>query len=456
MLAFHYIALNQEGNELSGIIEAVDEQAARKKLSELKLSVVSLNTIATPQAGTAAPVAAGKTVFEFEAINKQAKKVIGTIVAQDVVKAFARLFDEYQLDVIYLTDNALPAGEKDKIKQEGISKIREEYEKSYGAIRKAQAEKEKQEVQLGNDAQETREELLVKVDATMSRIEQFLKDFGSDLKPEESDIIKSYLDQLVRIKDSTNLEHIRNTCEKMLQHIQRQELFLHEEKQSKESAKLKVDTKELLSQLKQTGLSKDIDIVRTATSWQTHPLLRPIANILLKIFKPDPPEIQKLKNEIKTINHNIWAYVKIIFLGKTKVLKIEAWETIGALREEKKRLNLQLFALKSELKAKEQADKPPSLFWEQAGSVLGWILAFYLLSYIVSYPFTIKQFNVPSIPKGFYFYHSHITKIVTIALFIAYCSVTLRNYWLKKYSLAPYILYPLSLFGFLLIVINLI
>ncbi|MFA6520939.1 MAG: hypothetical protein WCT53_00960 [Candidatus Gracilibacteria bacterium] len=454
MAAFRYIALNQEGSELSGIIEAPDEQAARKKLNELKLSVVSLNVAATPAEVAGAPAVAGKTTFEFEAIDKQGKKVIGTIVAVDALKAFARLFDEYQLNVIYLANATLSAQEKDKIRQDGISQIQAEYEKTYGAEKKAQMEK--QNVQLDGNMQETREELLVKVDATMARIEQFLKDFGADLKPDEGDIIKSYLNQLVRIKDSTNLEHIRSTCEKMLQHIQRQELFIHEEKQSKESAQIKIETKDLLSSLKQTGLSKNIDIVKIAMGWQSNVFLRPLANIILKIFKPGTPEIQKLKTDIKTINSHIWSYVKIIFIGKTKTLKIEAWESIVALRQEKKRLNLQLSALESELREKELANRPQSMLFEQIGSILGIILAFYLLSYIISYPFTIKQFNVQSIPKGFYFYHSHITKIVTIALFIAYCSVTLRNYWLKKFTIAPYILYPLSLFGFLLIIINLI
>ena len=455
MPAYHYIALNQEGKELSGVIEAVDEQLARKKLNNLSMSVVSLEALSAESVSTGAVVAsaaqAGKNIFEFEARDNQGKKVVGTIAAENEVKAFGRLFDEYQLNVLSIVNSILGIEEKEKAKG-NIVAIQQEYERLYGSSRKA---REKEAEMKTASMQETRQELLIKVDATMRRIESFLQESGEDLKPEERDTIKSYLNQLIRIKDSTNLEHILTTCEKMLEHLQRQELFIHEERKLKESARLKVDTKDLLSQLKQTGLSKELSIVGLAMQWQQKPLLRPLANILLRWFKPKTPEIQKVSDDIRTINRHIWEYVKLIFTGKSKTMKFEAWDGIKTLREEKKRLALQLKALEIEEQGKADALREPATTWEQTGSVLGWVMAFYLIAYVVSYPFTIKIFPISPLPKNFFFYESTITKGVTLALFLAYGAVTIRNFWLKKYDLAPYLLYPVTLFGFLLIVINL-
>ena len=46
----------------------------------------------------------------------------------------------------------------------------------------------------------------------------------------------------------------------MLAHIQRQELFIHEEQKAKESAGIKAETQEMLSDIKHGTLTKDINI----------------------------------------------------------------------------------------------------------------------------------------------------------------------------------------------------
>ena len=127
MPAFHYTSLNKDNKTLSGVVEAVDEQSARKKMNSMGLSVISLNLAAdekhAPQEG--------RTVFEFEAIDKINKKVTGTITAEDIVKAFAKLFDEYQLNVIFLAPQSSTPDEKEELRKAGIIKIQQEYEKLY-------------------------------------------------------------------------------------------------------------------------------------------------------------------------------------------------------------------------------------------------------------------------------------------------------------------------------------
>lgn len=449
MPAFHYIGLNQEQKELSGVIEAPDEAVARAKLNELHLSVVSLNPV---ESFSHESKEGNKKVFEFEAIDKNGKKVVGTIVSPDALKAYGRLFEEYQLNVLSLILNSLNEGDKKAAKDAGIENLRGEYEKLMGFQKKKLLEQQ----QLEQTQQAEKKELLEKVDHTLKRVQDFLRQFHEELKPEENDAIQSYLDQLVRIKDSTNLEHIRTTCEKMLSHIQKQELFIHEEQRLKESSQLKVETTELLDQLKGTGLKKEIDIVKMAMAWQENAFLRPFARFILRLLKAQNPEIRKLRDEIKVVNRHLFEYWKLLVFGKSKIIRLEAWESIRTLREEKKRLKLQLKAayLQEEKTLETQMDVS---FWDYARIGVGWILAFYLLSYIIAYPFTIKNFSLPSLhlPKSFYFYQSHFLKGITIFLFLAYGALTARTYWFKRHWGAPLILYPLTLFGFLLIVINL-
>lgn len=456
MPSYHYIALSSAGKELSGIIEAPDDAAARANLNQLGLSVVSLNTVeaapGTPAATAAAPPAKGKTVFEFEAIDRKNRHVVGTIAGENLIKVFTRLFDEYQLNITYLCAASASPQEKALAREKGVAELRKEYEKSAPLKTKKTREEELVEAQ-----QAERRELLEKVDATMRRMEDFLKTYSQDLKTEERDAIQNYLNQLVRIKESTNLEHIRTTCEKMLDHIQKQELFLHEEERLKESAKLKVETREMLQSLKRRGLQQEIDIVKTLSRWKEIPVLRPVANVLLRMFAAKNPEIRKLREEIKAVNQHIRSYLGMLLFGKTRTIKLEAWESIKTLREEKKRLKLRLHALKLEEK-QAGAGVHASRFWEQFGTVLGWALAFYLLTYLIAYPFTIKNFDLPrlTLPKSFYFYQGRLTTAITLALFLAYGAITIRNFWLKQHASATLLLYPLTLFGFLLIIINLL
>lgn len=456
MIAFHYIALNQAGKELSGVVEAPDEVAARKNLNQLGLSIVSLKPIeagapiVAPKEGEVA--ASAKPIFEFEAVDKSGKKVAGTIKADDEVKAFARLFGEYQFNVnsIYLA-SASPE-QKEASRKAGILEIKQKYEKIYGAVQ----DKSKETTDQTAQEQQQRAELLKRIDFTMKRVEEFLKSYSPDLKVEERDTIQGYLNQLVRIKDSTNLEHIKTTCERMLNHLQRQELFMHEEQKSKESAKMKVETKELLGQLKRTGLSQDIDIAKTITKWKETPILKPLADLLLKVFKEQNPEITKLKEEIKVLNRNIISYFKMLIAGKSKVLKIEAWESIKALWEEKKRTKLKIEAIKTgEKMATEAETGQRSAALEQAGIISGWVLAFYLLTYIVSYPFTTKNFPI-HLPQSLYFYQPRITTAITIFLFLFYAATTILNFWLRKSKILAFLLYPAALFCFLLIMVNLL
>lgn len=443
MSAYHYIALSKDNKELSGIIEAPDEQGARAKLNELSLSIISLTTVTAPATHE------GKALFEFEALDKNGKKVVGTVVADNELAAYIRLFEEYELNVLFLSASTLSPAEKEKKRNAGVGEL----SKTYDKMRKKKKIKTASEM-VDQKEDEERTLLLQKIDFTMHEVETFLEKYGVDLKIEERDAIKTYINQLIRIKDSTNLEHIRATCEKMLEHIQKQELFLHEEQKLRESTQMKAETQALLSELKRSGLQKELTVQGFIEQLQKNKWLSPLTRFLFSFYHPHSDAYQKIEQEIKVAKRHIQAYYKLLVFGKTNAIRGEAWAGIKTVSAEKKRLRLKLRAIASEEAAQRVLQKPPKLPAESLKKLAGWILAFFLIAYSVTYPLTIKQLPLPSLPHSLFFYQSYVTKFVTLFLLILYLALAIRNFWLKK-SIAGLLLYPIALFGYLLIAINL-
>lgn len=448
MPAFRYVALNADQKKLSGVIEAPDEAFARKKLNDLGLSIIALETMASSAETSLVSTENQKPKFEFGAMDKNGKIVTGTIASPDALSAYIRLIDEYQLKVDFLVAEKLVPSEKEIARKLGVQDLQAQYEKKIG-------KKTKEKASAESTQQKERQELLEKVDFTTTIVQNFLNACGTDLKPEERDTIRSYLNQLIRIKDSTNLDHIRTTCERMIDHIQKKELFLHEEEKLKESTRLRVETKSMLEDLKKTGLSQDIDVVKTVMGWQQQKFLRPVAEKILAFLNLSHPEVQKLRRQIKTINRHIMSYLKIFVFGQSSVLRREAWQSIGMLREEKKRIKLQIDGILLEAKKTKSAGQGPHAFWDELGLGTGTILGFYLFSYFLAYPFTVKQFPY-QLPKNFFFYQTDLVKGATLLFFMLYACVTMRNLWFSGRSVAPLIILPVGLFGFLLITLNLL
>lgn len=439
MSAYHYIALSQDGKELSGIIEAPDELEARKKLNGLGLSVVSLEPTNEVSVAPSHPT---KTTFEFTAFDKNRKKVVGTIAADDVAEAYSRLFSQYQLDVTGLSSNG---------KEFDITEIQETYEKLHSIEGVSSASGEK--TALSNAETLERTELLQKVDFTMVKIQEFLKLYGTDLKQDERETIQAYMNQLIRIKGSTNLEHIRMTCEKMLDHVQRQELFIHEEQKMKESTHIKVETREMLSSLKRTGLKQEISFASIVSKMQTIKFLKPLTDLLLKMAPPQTTEIRQLKDEIKSVNRHMWEYVRILFT-RNSVVRHEAWQTIQTLFAEKKRLNLKLNSLIDEEKKRTAVAEVPSRAEDHIKSGLGWVFGVYFLLYAITYPLTIKK--VPfAFPGNLYFYQTTLPKYMAIFCFFFYAAFQAQHLFFPKAKAVKFVLYPGTFLIYLLILINL-
>lgn len=244
------------------------------------------------------------------------------------------------------------------------------------------------------------------------------------------------------------------TCEKMLEHIQRQELFIHEEQRTKESTHIKVETREMLSSLKRTGLKQDIDPVNILTSLQKNTWLAPFATFLLKFTGIRTPEILKVRDEIKSVNGHIWQYVRLLF-GKNSTIRKEAWQTIGTLRAEKRRLQLKMDGLieqeKSRISPASDGDSSQTSIFKTS---TGWIFGLYFLLYLISYPLTVKLLSI-HIPPAFYFYHMTLPKYVMIFCFFSYAAAQTRHLFFPRHPWAHIVIYPFTYMTYLLILINL-
>ena len=94
MPVFKYNVINKEGKKLSGTIEAPDENTARTELNNLGFSILSLEKI-----DKLPVIDKALKKFVFEAIDKNSKFVTGSIPSKTQEEAMLRLIKEYTLNV---------------------------------------------------------------------------------------------------------------------------------------------------------------------------------------------------------------------------------------------------------------------------------------------------------------------------------------------------------------------
>jgi len=240
MAQFQYTAVNSIGKKLSGVIGAASEDDARKQLNTFGISLLAIEkTGETPMATVTQEPGTSSELpkFEFEAFDKMGRKVLGTIPASSRYKAFKRLMDEYQFEVSYVVPTGASEEDRLKAKQEGLAPLKAEYDAQ--SVKKGSEELAQEK--LSADFEVKRQALLQKVDFILEKIKSLLAEYAADLKPESRKLIQGYLDKLLRIKSSTNLDYIEQTSEELLKKVQDQELFLTKEKMMGQRDHLKLE-----------------------------------------------------------------------------------------------------------------------------------------------------------------------------------------------------------------------
>lgn len=436
MPQFQYTALNQSGKKLSGIIGADSKEEAHKQLNGLGISVLSLqegNVAATAPSSTPS---SDLVSFEFEAFDPNGRKIVGTIPAQSRYKAFKRLRDEYKFEVSYVVNQGASDADKEKAKLEDLSALKAQYESELkGEVVEESTEDSNFELR--------RKDLLIKVDEILEKIRSILKEFESEISPENKKIIQESLDKLLRIKSSTNLDYIEHTSEELLKKIQDQELFLHKERLSQKQDKLRFETQKLMANLRaKPSTSKDWtedlrDIKEKLNKKQQAGFLSNALSRIINQLLPDP-RIQELRSQIRAVNRQIWTLFRLWMQAQSS-MKNEAWQSLSAVREEKKRLKQKIFEIKLEAKLEknrqgESVQEEPILL-DELTQFLGFLLSFYLIAYFLGYYALSKGISLNFI-GGFNLLESPFLRNLLISLLLWYCLLTLRIQILRYQALA--------------------
>jgi len=446
MAQFQYTAVNSAGKKLSGVIGAATQEEARKELNALGISVLVMNKIAeTGEQSVTTETSTSEELpkFEFEAFDKTARKVIGTIPASNRYRAFKRLMEEYQFEVSYVVPAGSSPEEKMKAKQEDLSALKAEYEEQL----KKEGKLVSKEGDASNEQFERKRELLLKkVDIILGKIKALLDEFKDEIKPENQKIIQNYVDKLLRIKSSTNLDYIQHTSEELLKKVQDQELFLHKEQMSTQRDDLKLETQKLMAELHsgpsdKKDLTDDLANVQNKLSLSNSRFLRGIGQSINSFLPTD--EEKEIKSKISQVNSQIWTYRKIWF--KTPKTSRDALkQSMKTLGEEKKKHELELKALKKKkrLTGHPEGEQEP-LILEEVNHFLGWLLAFYLMGYFLSHYGLTRGLELPG---GFNLLNSSTLRALLMSVFLWYILFSVRIEFFRYQKGLTLAILPLGLF----------
>lgn len=442
---FKYTALNPEHKKLIGTIEAQSEAEAREKLNTFGFSIIDIH-IFKPEEAKKETQAIKR--FSFEGKDAKSRKIIGSIEANSDEEAFEKLTEDYKLEISQMFSAGASNEEKTKAVSR-LTEIKENLAKKRG--KKAQEEKMQEEA-----IKQERTNLLKTIEQTIQVIQKFLNEYGNDMKTEERDTVRNYVNQLLRIKDSTNLAHIRRTCELMLDYIQKQEIFLAEARRIKEQTVLRAETHEFLEELKKTGLQKELKLKPFLEYISGMPVLSPVGRWLLALTQPAAPEIAKFNEQIKNINHRIIEFIKMYLKQKDAAYRSEIKANIAELWNQRKRLKKELAAVRQKIREERRKQKTAEGLrtWESLPLLIGSLLAFYLLFYFITFPIASRNADFSNLPKSFYFYDSPLLQSILIFLFLTYASLSLRRNFMPAKTLVDMVLFPSTLLIYLLFIFN--
>lgn len=219
---FVYIALNKNNQKIEGEVSAENLNIARDRLHGMGLSILSITEKKEEDFSITQEVKTEQAPkdyksFEFKALDKKKKEIIGTIDADSEINAYFRLKDEFHFEVQSMFD--LDASEMEKERQK-VS-LAEELEKKYQMYAASVPQEISQKRDDLNDFEEKTNQKLEllrnQVEIMIVQIKTLLKKIENDgAKAGDSARIETLIAELERIKMSNNITHIRSLAERIL------------------------------------------------------------------------------------------------------------------------------------------------------------------------------------------------------------------------------------------------
>ncbi len=463
MPKYNYNVVNQENKPLSGTISAPDEKSARAELNQLGFSVIGITEI--PENGeTEAQQGQALPTFEFAAIDKNQKHIVGTIQSEDRYSAYKRLISEYAFEVEYLVDKSLPEDQKADEKAKGVFELQNRVDEEAQELAKKMTG-EKLDLKEFEQKQDV---LKAQVEFVLKKVKDMLDEYEKQMKPETKEEIRKYVDKILRIKSSTNLDYIRKTCEELLTYLQKEELFLHEEANMKERTQMILQAKSMMMQLHSSKSKSSLSVTETLSRWRKEHILEnkhPSAfekflNFFVGVvigFTPENDEIREIQHNIAIIDQQIRQYWVIYFQATTPEYKKEAMTSRKKLAQDKKKLKMQLKEAKKRLREEYKKSGEVTQFEAFSQELLnftGWLLAFYLIYYFASIYLNTKDLGALPFSGTFPVYKTNFLKYFLTTLFLFHSALSVKINFFRRNDVATLVITPFFLLATAVILLN--
>lgn len=447
MPKYSYRVVNQENIQLQGTINAPDEQTARHELNLLSFSIISLNQVADDSVDTTTQPD-NIIKFEFTAKDKTGKEVAGTIQGEEIYAVFKRLINEYQFEVHTLFPQNFSEEEKEKAKLTGVDQLRDKYEEEKIAIENLV---KKQQIDQAEFAIK-QEQLKKLVEFVLVKVNEFLDKYTNDIKIEHKVKIKYFVDKILRIRNSTNLEYIKESCQDLLHYIQEQELFIHTDSHSQDRNLMNLEARNLMIQIRKADKTKPKDLFEDLITWRKNQIvgktnlpfwLQVIDQFLAIFFGPAEtnPEKEEILASIKNLEEQMKTFFIISVQSKERQIRQDAFNTVMRLWQQRKKLKKQLHAIEKNIKQTiiDQQDYTLSeAILLEIYRLAIWIFSIYTIYYFISIFASTKDLPFQNLAKLPLIFQNPIIKYSYVGAFLFICFAGLKIEFFKRNKLSNY------------------
>jgi len=468
-MKFSYTALNEQNQQLKGVLEADSLELAQEQLHKMSLSILMIDEIndetfkkqTTKQEGQST----GIESYIFQANDPQGKVVNGTIDAKDIQNAYQRLVQEYHFIVTDLHHiNANPT--EIEVSKEKISAYAAKLSENMAVSHPDETDKKATQEQNV----EMHKKVTIEIDTFIITSKKILDGYQNYFTGTFFSELKDTLNQLERIRSSNNLKHITEVAHEVY------ELASYPDNISSEKFNSDTQYQKILDDLRATALvKKELTISVPAakiSSWfsklsghfkEIHK--NAASNGKSKVFIKWLADLfDSLHVKFYSNSHNqtiksaamdpglpkIWTTLKSIFSAPNDILRETRKREFKDAIKEYRQLRNDVAEKKRELAAVNKKDFNP--FFLELDSFLGWLLFFYIFYfYIVNFSLE-KNIGVPTefILKTL---ESPLVINITIFLLLAHFVLRMKTNHFRQNFLGSLFLFVFG-FTFYMLLIN--
>lgn len=267
-MLFNYLVVGSDGVEQKGKIEAISEEDAKKKLNDMGLSILSVESVGDEKKLEEVNENLKKYLFSGKDVENQ--EVEGEIEAHNEIMAYKRLVEEFQLEVFWLIDASLPKAVQESKKQASIQFITDlAYERGIKISgRLIQRKNEDLEVLYENEDFREKQKKVVETLDTIVKIFGILLPIISQIAPAIGIEMEKKLNALQKIRMSNNLVYIQESSDEIIQDILR--FFEKHRKEKEQYKKDLLHLESLLTDATSAKLQKALsDLYAWGRKWHT-------------------------------------------------------------------------------------------------------------------------------------------------------------------------------------------